>query len=164
MNDKYALDANILISSSRLFYPFDVAPAFWRQLAEKAPNRIILVDRIKDEILRNEDVLTNWLRKNMDLFVNRASSDMNVIDSYRRIISYVNGNLRYKESAKSSFAESADSWLCAHALAYFYVVVTEEIYEPNIRKEIKIPNVCREFNIRCINRLQFIRKMGIRFE
>ncbi|NLJ80803.1 MAG: DUF4411 family protein [Firmicutes bacterium] len=50
MDKKYAIDANILISAHRLYYPFDVAPAFWRQLTEKGSGNIVLVDRIRGEI------------------------------------------------------------------------------------------------------------------
>lgn len=68
---------------------------------------------------------------------------------------------RYTPLAKEEFASVADSWLCAYALTYDEIIVTEEIYDADIKKRVKIPNVCEEFGIRCINLLQFIRKIGI---
>ena len=35
MIDKYLLDSNVFITPHRLYYPFDFAPGFWDQLAEK---------------------------------------------------------------------------------------------------------------------------------
>jgi len=49
-------------------------------------------------------------------------------------------------------------------LTYEYIVVTQEKYEPNIKKQVKIPNVCEAFNIKYINLLQFMREIGIRFD
>ncbi len=56
MGRKYAIDANIFISASRLYYPFDVAPAFWKQLLEKGADKVILIDRICDEIFRGAEI------------------------------------------------------------------------------------------------------------
>lgn len=164
MDKQYAIDADVFISASRLYYPFDIAPAFWRQLVEKGSNKIVLIDKIKDEILRNEDQLSEWLQENSSSFLIRTSMDPKVIESYRRIISFVSESSHYRQIAKFEFAEAADSWLCAHASAYSYVIVTEERYEPNSRKRVKIPNVCKEFAIDYINRIQFIRELGIKFE
>lgn len=164
MDKKYAIDANILISAYRLYYPFDVAPAFWRQLTEKGSGSIVLVDRIRDEILKNEDQLSEWLKENVDQFYFSSSQDSLVIETYSKIMSAVNQHPRYHESAKREFADVADAWLCAHALTHSYIVVTEEIHEPNRINRIKIPGVCEKFGISYIDRLWFIREIGIRFE
>ncbi|HHY09058.1 MAG TPA: DUF4411 family protein [Firmicutes bacterium] len=164
MGRKYAIDANIFISASRLYYPFDVAPAFWKQLLEKGADKVILIDRICDEIFRGGDQLSQWLRENRHEFCLRSSQDPVVIASYREIISNVSQNLRYTEAARRQFATVADSWVCAHSLAWSYTVVTEEIHEPARQNRIKIPDVCVEFGIDYIDRLQFIRQIGIVFE
>ena len=163
MDKMYAIDANILITANRRIYPFDIAPAFWRQLIAKGSDRLILVDRVRDEILRNEDQLAKWLKENANLMSLRLSADLNVVQSYRRIINSVVENPQYKEAAKTEFAGVADSWLCAHALTYSYTVVTEEIHEPGSKRKVKIPNVCKEFSIEYINTIQFIRELGIKF-
>ena len=74
MNKKYALDANILISCNRSYYPFDIAPSFWNQLKEKGRNKVVLIDKIRDEIYENEDELSNWLETAEKYFIIRASS------------------------------------------------------------------------------------------
>jgi hypothetical protein len=165
MDRKYALDANILISCNRRNYPFDIAPSFWIQLSEKGSDRIILIDKIQEEIYRSEDELTKWLKgvQASNPFFVATSKDIEIIYNYSKIISSVKSNNQYFESAKSEFASVGDSWLCAHAMTYDYVIVTEETFEASIRKKIKIPNVCKEFDIKYINLLQFMRELGIRF-
>ena len=164
MNKKYALDANILISCNRSYYPFDIAPSFWNQLKEKGCNKVVLIDKIREEIYGNEDELSHWLQTAESYFIIRSSSDGNILSNYSKIINFIQSSEQYKQSAKDEFASVADSWLCAHALTYEYIVVTQEKYEPNIKKQVKIPNVCEAFNIKYINLLQFMREIGIRFD
>ena len=135
----FAIDANTLISSYRKYYSFDFAPTFGDQLIEKGGSRIILVDKIRDEIYRNEDLLSEWLKANETSFMVKTSEDNKVIECYSKIITAVNQNEKYKASTKSAFASDPDSWLCAPALAYKYVVVTEGTYDPNRRNKVKIP-------------------------
>lgn len=86
-----------------------------------------------------------------------------MFESYSKIITSIKANNQYKESAKADFAGSVDSWLCAHALVYSYVIATQEVYEPKVKKIVKIPNVFVEFDIPQIKLLQFVRELGIRF-
>ena len=85
-----------------------------------------------------------------------------MIKSYRTIISSVNDNEQYTPSAKREFASSADSWLCAHGLAFGKTIVTLETYSAGIKNRVKIPNVCRDFGIDYIDLLRFMREIGIR--
>ncbi len=85
MDRKYAIDSNILISSSRNFYSFEIAPSFWRQIIEKGHNKIIIVDKIRDEICRNEDELSQWLKTNESLFIIKNSGDNNILENYAKI-------------------------------------------------------------------------------
>ncbi len=161
---RYVLDASILMKCHRENYTFEMAPAFWRQLIEKGGKRIVLLDKIKEEVYRNEDQLSEWLRENEYNFSIEESGQTPVIRSYSKIITAVKQNQQYRESAKNEFANAADSWLCAYGMAYGDVIATEEKYEPNIKKRVKIPNVCREFNIDYIGLLEFMRELKIRFD
>lgn len=94
--------------------------------------------------------------------VDKAADKMLIIEAYREIINSVNDNEDYKQSAKDEFASIADSWLCAYAFAYGATIVTLETYQAGVKNRIKIPNVCKEFDIRYIDLLQFMREIGIR--
>lgn len=164
MDKRLAVDTNILVSCYRKIYPFDMAPAFWRQLVEKGGQEIVLIDKVKEEILRNEDQLANWLKENENNFTIRGVDKLPIIKCYSEIITSVKENQQYKETAKVEFAGIADSWLCAYGMASGDIIVTEEKYEPNVKKRVKIPNVCREFGIDYIGLLEFMRELGIRFD
>lgn len=43
------------------------------------------------------------------------------------------------------------------------IIVTDELYDADIRKKVKIPNVCRQFAVECINTFAMLRELGIRF-
>lgn len=144
MDSKYALDANILISSSRTSYPFEIAPSFWNQLKEKGSNKIVLVDKIRDEI-------PQWLVTSENSFILKDSGDENIFPNYSKIMTFIQSREQYTEVAKAEFANVADSWLCAHALTYDYVIVTQETYDPNIKNRVKILNVCEKFSFEIIS-------------
>ncbi len=67
MDRQYALDANVLISS----------------------NRIVLVDKVRDEIYRNEDQLSQWLKTAEASFIIKDSEDKDILPNYSKIIASV---------------------------------------------------------------------------
>jgi len=162
MADKYLIDANIFITSHRQYYSFDIAPSFWEQLIEKASDKMVIIERVKDEIQKGEDKLAKWYNEECSKFEVLGIPDYSVIEAYKKIINSVNESEQYLQSAKEEFAKIADSWLCAYGLAYDYTIVTLETYDADIRRQIKIPNICKEFNIKYINLSQFMREVGIR--
>lgn len=162
MDKKYLIDSNIFITAHRALYPFDIAPGFWKQLIDKASKKIIIIEKVNEEILKGEDQLTDWYKENKDKFNVLTIPEYEVLESYKEIISSINENEQYKQSAKDEFASIADSWLCAYGLAYDYTIVTYEKYAPNSKNRILIPNICLEFNIRYIDLLEFMRETGFR--
>lgn len=162
MRDKYLFDANVFMTAHRQLYPFDLAPGFWEQLVEKASDRIVIIEEIEKEIRKGQDLLVEWYDRECSKFTVLGIPDPEVIQSYRVIINSINTNEQYTPSAKREFASSADSWLCAYGLALGETIVTLEKYDDDIRRRVKIPNVCREFGIEYIDLLQFMREVGIR--
>lgn len=162
IDKKYLIDANVFITAHRVIYPFDIAPSFWSQLIEKASPKIVIIEEVNKEILKGGDQLADWYIENKDKFNILGIPEQEVIEAYGKIINNINENEQYKQSAKDEFASIADSWLCAYGLAYDYTIVTFEKYNPDSKKKIFIPNVCNEFNIKCIDLIQFMRKVGFR--
>ncbi len=164
MEHKYLIDANIFITAHRKTYPFDIAPSFWKQLVDKAADKIIIIEKVEDEILRGKkDELAQWYNEQSSYFTLLKIPEQEVILSYSKIINSVNENEQYKQSAKDEFASIADSWLCAYGLAYKATIVTLETYQDGIRNKVKIPNICVAFDIRYIDMLTFMREIGMRF-
>lgn len=158
----YLLDTDIFISAARSYYAFDVAPGFWQALIEQARNgRVLSIDRVKDEIMRGKDELAKWAKdKFKNWFV--STGDRQVISSYRQIMAWVVDQRQYFDPAKEEFANNADGWLVAYAAAYRCTVTTNEKFEPNIQRRVKIPNVCREFNVPYVDTFEMLRALGIR--
>lgn len=161
MDRQYIIDANIFITSSRQLYPFDIMPGFWDQLLEKGEGKLVLIDKVKEEIYHGNDALAEWLKENEEEFIQKDMNDSSVVASYGQVLQSVIDNSNYKERAKEDFASVADSWICAHAAAKGYVVVTLETFESNCKKRVKIPNVCKEFDIEYIDMIQFLREIGM---
>lgn len=162
MESKYIIDANVFITAHRQRYPFDIAPSFWEQLVDKVADKILIIEEVQNEILRGEDLLADWYGSQSSNFTVLRIPQQEVIEAYRKIINSVNDNEKYTQSAKDEFASIADSWLCAYALAYGSAIVTLETYQAEVKNRVKIPNVCKEFDIRYIDLLQFMREIGIR--
>ena len=162
MRDKYLIDANVFMTAHRQLYPFDLAPSFWKQLVEKASDRIIIIEAIQKEIRKGQDLLLEWYERECGNFTVLGMPTPEVTGSYKRIINSVNDNEQYLQSAKMEFASSADLWLCAYGLALGETIVTSKTYDAEIKKRVKIPNICREFGIKYIDLLQFMREIAIR--
>ena len=76
---------------------------------------------------------------------------------------WVQGTVQFNAEAKEKFAEIADGWVVAYAKAHRAVVVTQEVYNANVKKRIPIPNVCLEFSVDCIDTYEMIRRLGGKF-
>ncbi len=158
---RYVLDANVFIEAAHRYYAFDLAPGFWQALLENAANgRIQSIDRIKDEIEQGDDELKNWVNSDPGWFASTDQTD--IIDAYRRIMSWVQRSGQFSDAAKGEFARGADGWLVAYAMVNGNVVVTHEQFAPDVRKTVPIPNVCREFGVTYVDTFQMLRDLGVR--
>lgn len=164
----YLLDSNIFIQAHRRHYPFDVFPGFWRTLEELAAQNIIKsIDKVKIELIdkgKDGDEIKSWCTTSLDtsFFLPTATA----FDSYQEIIHWASSNKNYYSRAKEKFlaTDHADSWLCAMAnLDKRYVIITEEVSQPDIKREIKIPEVCHEFRLDYMNTIDLLRKLNVQF-
>lgn len=72
--------------------------------------------------------------------------------------------MRYDQQAIANFSQKADYFLIALALQEQYTIVTQEArmqtIPPNAPRprRIKIPNVCEQLEIECIDITEFLRR------
>jgi len=158
----YVLDANVFIEAARRYYAFDIAPAFWRALVAHAKNgRIRSIDPVKNEIVRGNDELRTWTNSDFHKgFV--PTTNKNVIEAYRCVIAWVREQAQFDDAAKAEFADGADGWVIAYAIAKRCVVVTHEQFNPIIRRKVPIPNVCQKFGVQYVDTFQMLRDLGVR--
>jgi hypothetical protein len=117
---------------------------------------------VHDELLKQNDWVKTWLAECDKQFF-RRTSDADVISAYRQIINWTQNNPNFTTANKSKFAAGADGWLIAYALCNKCTIATQEIYEPQTKAKIKIPNVCEVFHVNYCNTFDMLRALEIRF-
>ena len=160
---QFVLDANVLITAKNSYYAFDICPLFWDAIVDASENgRIVSIDRVRGELLAVNDDLSQWVKMDATaMFV--PSSESAVQTAYSDIVKWVQRNRQFTEGAKAEFASVADGWIAAYATVHSMTVVTLETFDPNIRRRVKLPNVCRQFNVDCIDTFDMLRRLGVSF-
>jgi hypothetical protein len=165
----FILDTNCFIQSHRITYPLDVFTTFWEKIKSLSYERkITSIDKVRDEIFKNDDELKEWIEKNLpeDFFQNTETQ--NIIDNYIRIAQWADSKKdHYHEKAIKDFLkdDNADAWLIAYALTINEdcIIVTQEKSEPNRKSKIKIPDVCIAFGLPYKNLIEMFRMLGEKF-
>ncbi len=170
--EQFLLDANVLISASRLYYASDLVPTFWEILSQKAEEkRFILLDIVRDEIDRGQeqDVLKNWLDKIESKLEICNHVERDIIVKYAEIMQYIQTCGYYNEKGLHEWARNdiADPWLIATAAAKGYTVVTFEESAGNLSKKnksgrVKIPDIAKHFGVKVHNLYYMMRQLNIR--
>lgn len=160
---RFLLDADVLIQAHRSYYAFDLCPGYWDALAT-AGRRVATIDKVREELRRGneDDPLRLWLEARAAAFI--ASTDDEETKRWvGEAFAWVRGNPQYLPVAEKVFSESADGWLVAHAKAARWVVVTRERPAPASKREVKVPDVCQQFGVECIDTFAMLRELGVRF-
>lgn len=155
----YWLDANVFIEAKNNAYAFDIAPGFWEAIESLAKsNRIRCPDRVRTELLSIKDELSAWVGtvEPSGLF---AGADQAVQRQVGNIAQFVQNN--YETAQSKYFLDAADPWIIAHADLDKGVVVTLEQLAPSNSKRVKIPNICKHFNVPYMNTYFMLRKLGV---
>jgi len=168
-SEKFIIDTDTLITPYRLFYPFDMFPDFWDCVEQKIKTgEIKILDMVYKEISEGGDQLSDWLSAIGDIG-QIERKDSTVIAHYGNILNYINTSPLYKVEALNSWAKTstADPWLIAAALAHSYTVITFEKSNAGLNanqpsKDAKIPDICRQFNVKCESLYYMTRQVGFR--
>lgn len=164
----YVIDSSSLIELNRR-YPIDVFPTLWKNvetLIDKG--RLISHKEVRKEILAflgREDSLKKWVEKQKKFF---KELDDRQIEIVREILK------KYPSLAKSdNETAAADPFVIALAvemgndpqkklfqMVKGRMIVTEEKLRGN---KVKIPFVCKDYNIECINIIEMCRVESWKF-
>ncbi len=163
----YVVDSNFFIQAHRASYPLDVATSFWSKVIQLAGDgKIVSVDKVKNEIFKNEDDLKQWCEINLpDNFFKDTSA---IIPQYSQVATWAASKTgHYLPNALAEFldADEADAWLIAYALvdSAQHIIVTHELSEPNRRNKVKIPDACIANGVQHCNTIEMLRQLGERF-
>ncbi|MDE5603758.1 MAG: DUF4411 family protein [Helicobacter sp.] len=160
---KYLIDTNIFIESAYRFYAFDICPGFWEFLEKcSESDSIKSISKVYDEITPDNPNLQDFKEqlKNRGFFLSIENINP---ESYAKVSQELQ-TMQYTQKAISDFSSGADYFLVALAYQESYTIVTHEAKSGNNAKNtIKIPNVCEQLEIKCIDVAEFLRSEKARF-
>jgi len=163
-NTVHLVDANVLIEAKNRYYSFSICPGFWDALVWHAGSgSVCSVDVVKRELLGGSDDLASWVKTVAPAAAFCSTNDADVVAWYRRITNWVLAEPRFTPAAKDEFANSADPWIVAYAGAHGMTLVTQETPEPMSRKKVKIPDVCRQFDVKWMSTFGMLEDLGVAF-
>jgi hypothetical protein len=151
----YSFDSSAFINPFRRYYPMDLFPRFWAELAARiASGEIIATEVVRDEIDVKDDELKVWVRAQSGLFVPVDENEQQdrVTEIMTRFPHWVDA-----EADKND----ADPFVIALAMVNGLTVVADEVRGSEVNPHI--PYVCAQYGVRCMRVVEFIREIGLRF-
>lgn len=156
----YLIDANVLIRAKEDYYPLDRIPQFWQWLIQQGIAGVIKIPwEIYNEITNGEDNLAKWVRqkdvKNALLLDENLKSNL--------LHNVLNRGYRVKSTVKDLKKIGRDPFLIAYACVNKAqrVVVTKEVSKPSRKgSNHKIPDVCANLGVKCIDDFELYRKLN----
>lgn len=138
-------------------YPKNILPSIWQRITtliqnEQLFSHIEVLREIKNTIYA-KDKLLQWSNKNKKIF---ASIDGCQIQ--QMMVIKPKFNLGYWNNNINRPAPWADPYLIAMAICEKAVIVTQE----HKTKANRIPPIANQFNIRCLNLLEFFQELRIK--
>ena len=156
----YLFDANVLIDANRDYYPIERVPEFWDWMLEMGKlGRIKIPKEFYEEVIASKDIkdpLVERLRSYKETLVLDEEVD---VDQVTRVLEHgYASDLNDEELIKIG----RDPFLVAYALvdSQNRCVVTTERSRPSRRRaNRKLPDVCDDFNVRCIHTFALIQEL-----
>lgn len=161
---RYVLDANAFIEASKGYYAFDICPGFWTALLRlHLAKQVFSIDKVKAELSATADDLSGWVSDRASDTFFKQTRDQHVADEFRNLVNWVQNEPQFTTDAKAEFASVADGWVVAYAKVNGLVVVTHEVFAPEAKRRVKIPNVCVEFDVDYCNTFEMLRDLRVSF-
>ena len=153
----YLFDTSPLADLFKYYYP-NIFPSLWKNFDRMiADNEITSTREVFREIEDRDDTLKNWALQNPDLFVvPNAEEALFVAEIYK--VAHFQQNIEQQKLYNGG--KNADPFVIARAGILGIPVVTSEKFKPNAAK---IPNICRHFQIDCMNLEEFMEHQNWHF-
>lgn len=157
---RYLLDANVLIDAGRDYYPLERVPEFWDWLVHQSERGVVAVPaEMYEEVVAGKGSLVDWLREHKGTLVLGNEAEPALV---RDVLSR-----GYAVDLAGDEIERIgnDPFIVAYARAdpCPATVVTTEVSKPSAQRgNRRLPDVCREFQVRCINTFRLLRELNFR--
>jgi hypothetical protein len=141
----------------------DIVPGFWRKIVELDRRGLLIsVDKVRDEMVSYNDALSTWITT--ELSASFFKDTATILAQYAHMTAWAMAHPSYNTAAKAEFCDDkvADAWICAYALAHHpnMILLTHEKSEPDIKRKVKIPEVCVQFGMTYLNTIQMFRQLN----
>lgn len=158
---RYLLDSNAFIQAKSHCYRMSVFPGFWDWIDLNFKSGSIgSIAEVYKEIANGNDELVPWAKDRSEFFI--SNNDKTTQASVAEIAEYLfSGNFNAK--SRDNFLAKADPWLIAKARTLGAAVVTHESRVTPEAKQVKIPNICKQFEVRCLNMFDLLQEMEATF-
>ena len=156
----FCIDTNVLIQAWQKYYSPDFCSDYWDILNRLGQDgRIFIPEAVLDEIKKAEDSLSIWLKNSnipVKIIDEPVTNNVQKIFAKAEVHKYLVDNTRLRSMA--------DPWVIAHAMHEQATVVTKEEKVTAVSsRRIKIPNVCENMGVPCIDDFEMIRRLKIKF-
>jgi len=156
----HLLDANTLITANNQYYSLDSIPEFWEWIDYQATNGIIKIPvEILDEVLagrKKNDPLLGWVSARKEILSLKEVANPSLVNKV------VTEGYAPDLTDDEIIEIGQDPFLIAYALVDTAdrCVVTVEVSAPGKKRQNrKIPDVCSDFSITCMNPFQAYRSL-----
>lgn len=152
---KFSLDTSGILDAWVRHYPPDVFPTIWSHLdAAVSSGQIVVIEEVVIELERKADDVYAWVKGREAMIIPIDSEiQAHVADIMSRFP-------RLVDTKKNR--SGCDPWVIALARARQMAVVTAEKATGKPQKP-KIPDVCKELGIPCVEIIDFFREQGWRW-
>lgn len=122
--------------------------------------------KVRDELYDSKDELKDWCENNLpDNFFKDSSLK---ITEYLKVSGWaLSKKSHYLTNALNEFlnADEADAFIIAYGLSDTanYIIVNQEVSQPDRKNKIKIPEPCISLGVNYLNTIEMFRKLGATF-
>ena len=157
----FCSDADAFMTPWKAIYPIEIFPTLWSEVASRK-DRIVFLKPIYNEIEPGGGGLKDWLESNHFSPTDANSTDVSMLS--------VDLEREYRAGASSQVSQPSkgvsvnDLRLIAYAKVHEKTVVTLEARQTELPKEkrkYRIPAVCEEKGVPCINFVEMLRELRI---
>lgn len=145
MANRYIIDANVFIQGKNFHYHFSFCEGFWDWVHEGFDKGLVYsISKVRAELLAGKkgDEARKWAEEMPDGFFLDDVGDSQVMAAYADVMKWAATDTHYQKAALARFAEAkrADAFLLAYARTHGHIVVTQELSQPEKKKEVPIPD------------------------
>ena len=151
-----------MLEAANAYYSFTLGTGFWEWLASQIRRGMVLtVGMVRAEIDAPQE-LVDWITERVDDGFLIDVSDRPIQSAYSDMAAWII-NQSFGPEHIAKFLDGADLWIIAAAKAIGASVVSQEKVAGPGTKKIKIPDVCRQFNIPCMTTFELLRDRDAHF-